>query len=131
LRVLLVDDEEEFARSVAKVLSRRGFEVEVALSGEAALGLLGGHGFDVVVMDLRMPGMGGMRALEQARRRFPALQVIILTGHGTTALGIEGMQVGAADFLSKPVDVDTLALAIQAVARRAAAWVSSSEEEET
>ena len=129
IRVLIVDDEEDFARSVAKVLSRRGFEVEVALSGEAALAVLAARGFDVAVMDLRMPGMGGLEALEQTRRLHPDVQVIVLTGHATTALGIEGMRIGAADFLTKPTDVDTLALAIQAVAGRKAE--SRLEEDET
>lgn len=132
LRVLLVDDEEEFVRSVAKVLGRRGFEVGVALSGEDGLDRLASSRFDVAVMDLRMPGMDGLETLALARRRHPDLRVIILTGHGTAALGIEGMRLGAADFLTKPVDPDTLALAIQAVVGSAGGGPTSIlEEEET
>jgi len=132
LRVLLVDDEEDFVRSVAKVLGRRGFDVGVALSGEDGLAQLDAHRFDVAVMDLRMPGMDGLEALAVARRRHPDLKVIILTGHGTASLGIEGMRLGAVDFLTKPVDPDALALAIQAAVGSAGVGIASIlEEEET
>jgi DNA-binding response OmpR family regulator len=128
-----VDDEEEFVRTVAKVLGRRGFVVEVALSGEEGLARLAAYHFDVAVLDLRMPGMDGLETLTLARRRHPDLKVIILTGHATTSLGLEGMRLGAADFMTKPVEPDTLALAIQAAAGGAGsrARLEETEEEET
>jgi DNA-binding NtrC family response regulator len=118
IRVLVVDDEEDFASALAIRLTRRGFSVRTASSGAAALADLASHPAKVVILDLKMPGMDGLETLHCIRRRHPEVQVIVLTGHGTVASGIEGMQVGAADYLRKPVPIETLCTAIQAAAEK-------------
>ena len=118
IRVLVVDDEEEFALATATRLRRRGFDVAVALSGSSALDNLQQTPADVVILDLRMPEMDGLETLRHLRRLDPDVQVVFLTGHGTVASGIEGMQLGAADFLQKPVDFDLLCNAINVAAER-------------
>jgi DNA-binding NtrC family response regulator len=118
IRVLVVDDEEEFALATATRLRRRGFDASTALSGRAAIDRLSQTTVDVVILDLRMPGMDGLDTLRSLRRLDPEVQVVFLTGHGTVASGIEGMQLGAADFLQKPVDFETLCNAINVAAER-------------
>jgi DNA-binding NtrC family response regulator len=74
---------------------------------------------DVIVLDLKMPGMDGLETLREVRRLDPHVQVIVLTGHGTVATGIDGMQLGAADFLQKPTSIEQLCIAIEVAAIRA------------
>ena len=118
IRVLVVDDEEDFASAITERLARRGFSAAAAFSAEQALMLLSQSPSDVVVLDLKMPGMDGLTALREIRKLDPSVQVIVLTGHGSAASGIEGMQGGAADFLQKPVTIETLCAAIAAAAER-------------
>jgi len=108
LSVLLVDDRVEFVTALAERLMLHGMEVETANSGEDALGILKERTTDVVVLDVIMPGMGGLEILERIKNTHPDIQVILLTGHGSTKEGIEGMRLGAFDFLMKPVDLDEL-----------------------
>jgi two-component system, OmpR family, response regulator len=119
VRVLVVDDEEDFATAVTERLIRRGFDASSALSGARALKLLEESRFDVVTLDLKMPGMDGLATLREIRKIDPRIPVILLTGHGTVSSGIEGMQGGAADFLQKPVTIEILGTAIAAAAERA------------
>jgi CheY-like chemotaxis protein len=119
IRVLVVDDEDDFATALVERLRRRGFAAEAVFSGQAALERLGAGRHDVAVLDLKMPGIDGLAALREIKRAGLAVAVIVLTGHGTVASGIDGMQIGAADFLQKPVDVDALCTAIRAAAERA------------
>jgi len=119
--VLVVDDEEDFASAIAERLTRRSFDAVAAFSARAALTLLEELPSDVVVLDLKMPGMDGLTALREIRKLHPDVQVIVLTGHGTVASGIEGMQGGAADFLQKPVTIEVLCTAIAAAAERSRA----------
>jgi DNA-binding NtrC family response regulator len=121
IRVLVVDDEEDFASAIAERLVRRGFDAIAVFSARAALALLEELPSDVVVLDLKMPGMDGLTALGEIRKLHPDVQVIVLTGHGTVASGIEGMQRGAADFLQKPVTIEVLCTAIAAAAERSRA----------
>jgi DNA-binding response OmpR family regulator len=125
LRVLLVDDEQDYAGTLAKILTRRGLQVSCAFSGQEALEKLAASDYDVAVVDLKMPGMDGLELLERARRLRPRLQVIVLTAHGTVPAGIEVLRSGAADFLSKPVDSDALVLAITAIAQGSGAITES------
>ena len=81
IKVLLVDDEVSFTTSMQKVLSRRGFDVKVASDGLTALPLIAGEQFDVVVLDIKMPGMDGIQVLKEIRRFSPDIRVILLTGH--------------------------------------------------
>lgn len=118
IRVLVVDDEKDFASAIAERLARRGFGAVAVYSAAEALTYLGSSPADVVVLDLKMPGMDGLTALREIRKLHPGVQIIVLTGHGTVASGIEGMQGGAADFLQKPVTIDVLCTAIAAAAER-------------
>lgn len=116
---MLVDDEEPFRDTLARVLQRRGFDVTCAGTAEECLEMLRSAEVDVVLLDLQIPGMGGMAALPEIVRRRPAARVVVLTGHGTLALGIQAMKAHAFDFLSKPVMIDELVSVIrEAVAAR-------------
>ena len=107
-RVLLVDDEEEFVSALSERLSLRGIEVDSALNGEEALASLVDKEFEVVILDVMMPGLGGLEVLRQIKSTHPNTQVILLTGHGSTREGIEGMRLGAFDYLIKPVDIEEM-----------------------
>lgn len=108
LKVLLVDDEQEFVTTLAERLELRGMNVEIATDGEAALSLFETDPPQVVVLDVMMPGLSGMEVLERIKAIDPKIQVILLTGHGATKDGIKGMQLGALDYLIKPIDIDEL-----------------------
>ena len=107
-RVLLVDDEEEFVSALSERLILRGIEVDSALNGEEALARLVEKEFEVVILDVMMPGLGGLQVLRQIKTTHPNTQVILLTGHGSTREGIEGMRLGAFDYLIKPVDIEEM-----------------------
>lgn len=119
IRVLVVDDEPDFATALTARLQRRGFLADAVFSGPEALERLDRSTHDVVILDLKMPGMDGLAVLREVRRRDEAVRVVVLTGHGTVSSGIEGMQVGAADFLQKPVDFEVLCTAVEALATEA------------
>ena len=108
LKILLVDDEQEFVTTLAERLELRGMDVEIATDGEMALGLVETNPPQVVVLDVMMPGLSGMEVLERIKTVDSNIQVILLTGHGGTKDGIKGMQLGAFDYLIKPVDIDEL-----------------------
>ena len=108
LKVLLVDDEEDYVRTMAERMEMREVGSEVALNGEQALAMVEGDIPDVMVLDLKMPGMGGLEVLERVKKRYPRVQVIILTGHGSDAEELEARRLGAFDYLNKPVDINDL-----------------------
>jgi len=108
LKVLLVDDEEDYVRTMAERMEMREVGSDVALNGEQALAMLEGELPDVMVLDLKMPGMGGLEVLEKVRKLYPQVQVIILTGHGSDAEEVEARRLGAFDYLKKPVDINNL-----------------------
>jgi two-component system, OmpR family, response regulator len=108
VRVLLVDDEDDFRTTLANRLRKRKLEVAEAESGRAALNLLKQGTFDVVVLDVRMPGMDGIEALKEIKKTSPLVEVIMLTGHASVESGIEGMRLGAFDYLMKPCDINDL-----------------------
>ncbi|HMK64715.1 MAG TPA: response regulator [Thermodesulfobacteriota bacterium] len=107
-RILLVDDEVAFANNIAKLISKRGYEVMTVYNGENAIKAVEENEFDVIVLDLKMPGLDGMATLKQIKKRQPQVEVIILTGHGSMDSGIDGIQLGAFDFIMKPVRFDDL-----------------------
>lgn len=111
--VLLVDDEVEFLETLVKRLKRRNLAVAGVNSGEAALEKLGQEAVDIVVLDVKMPGMDGLTALREIKKRFPLIEVIMLTGHASMEVAIEGMEHGAFDYLMKPMDIDELLYKLQ------------------
>ncbi|UCB48894.1 MAG: response regulator [Deltaproteobacteria bacterium] len=108
ISVLLVDDEDEFRQTIAKRLAKRGFTLEQARNGEACLSMLENKSIDVVVLDVRMPGMNGIEVLNHIKGRYPKTEVILLTGHATTEDGVEGIKSGAFDYLMKPIKLEHL-----------------------
>ncbi len=107
-RLLLVDDEQEFVSTLAERLSLRGIDTAMASDGEEALQRIEEFQPDVVVLDLMMPGMSGVEVLHRIKRDHPQMRVLLLTGHGSTREGIEGMRLGADDYLMKPINIDEL-----------------------
>jgi DNA-binding NtrC family response regulator len=111
--VLLVDDEVEFLETLVKRLKRRNLSVKGVHSGEEAIESLAQCPVDVVVLDVKMPGMGGLETLKEIKKRCPLVEVIMLTGHASMEVAIEGMEVGAFDYLMKPMDIDELLYKLQ------------------
>ena len=111
--VLLVDDEREFVSTLAERLQMRGFDLEVAFSGEQALEMLENRIPEVMVLDLRMPGIDGLEVLRLVKRKYPRIQVIILTGHGSERDEEAARRLGAFDHLQKPVDINDLVLVME------------------
>jgi len=108
ISVLLVDDEKDFVESLAERLQIRDFNVTTALSGDEALKLVEDRDFDVIVLDVQMPGKSGVETLKEIKNLEQLSQVIMLTGHATVKTAIEGMKSGAYDYLMKPTDTDEL-----------------------
>ncbi len=118
-KVLIVDDDKEFLEILSERMQNRGMQVATASSAKEALALLEEQTFDAVLLDLMMPEIGGMEALQIMKRKQPEVQVIFLTGHPSVATGVEAMKLGAMDFLTKPVDLSELSEKIrQAKAER-------------
>lgn len=120
LGVLLVDDEVEFLETLEKRLRRRNMDVRVATSGEEALEALSQSPPDVVVLDVKMPGMDGIETLREIKKKAPLIEVVMLTGHANLEVAIQGMEMGAFDYLMKPVDIDELVYKLQDAHRRKA-----------
>ncbi len=110
--VLLVEDEVNMAKTLAKILQRKGYEIDTACNGREALRLLDRAAFDVVITDLKMPVMDGMQLLREMNIKERGCAVIVLTGHGTIESAVEAMQRGAADYLTKPCNPDELLLKV-------------------
>lgn len=117
-RVLIVDDEEEFVRTLSERLTLRDYDVTTSLSGEDAVEKVRHYNFDVVVLDVLMPGMDGVETLREIKGIKPLIEVIMLTGHATVESAIEGMKLGAFDFLMKPCETTDLVSKINAAYER-------------
>jgi DNA-binding NtrC family response regulator len=113
LKVLLVDDEQEFAKSLSERLQLRDVDAKVAFDGEQALEAMKDDEADVMVLDLRMPGIDGIEVLRRVKRDHPKVSVVILTGHGTERDEEEAFKLGATAYLKKPVEVDQLIGAVR------------------
>lgn len=112
--LLLVDDEKPFVETMVKRLTKRNLSVIVALNGQEALRQLEeNHHIEVVILDVKMPGIDGIETLRRIKSQHPLLEIIMLTGHATVESGIEGMKLGAFDYLMKPCDLDHLALKVK------------------
>jgi DNA-binding NtrC family response regulator len=116
--VLLVDDEGEFLDTLVKRIQKRNVNAKGVRSGEEALAFLEKYPVDVVVMDVRMPGMDGIETLRVLKRQYPLTEVIMLTGHASLEVAIEGMELGAFDYLMKPVEIDDLLYKLQDANKR-------------
>jgi two-component system response regulator CpxR len=103
-KVLLVDDEEQFVDVLAERLETRGFQVSTAFDGDQAISFVDEHDVDVVILDVQMPGRNGIETLQEIKRMRPITEVIMLTGHATVETAIQGMKLGAYDYLMKPTD---------------------------
>jgi DNA-binding NtrC family response regulator len=112
-KILLVDDEEVFAGNMAKLLTARGYQATTAHNGEAAIQSLQKEAVDVIVLDLKMPGMDGIATLKEIQKLDLFAQTLILTGHGSIDSALEAMKFGAYDFLTKPCEIDELVTKIE------------------
>ncbi len=118
-KIMLVDDEVPFVEAMTKRLTRRDLEVESAFSGDEALKkLTAGSKTEVVILDVKMPGMDGIETLQAIRKMVPLVEVIMLTGHATVESAIEGMKYGAFDYLMKPCEMDLLIAKVSEAAAR-------------
>ena len=118
IKVLLVDDETSFVETLSRRLTLRRLEVHTAASAAEAFAFLDRDEADVVVLDVRMPGMGGIEATQEIRKTHPTVEVILLTGHASLEASLEGMTLGAFDYLLKPVSIDELIFKIEDAYRR-------------
>lgn len=107
-KMLIVDDEQDFLETIIKRLKARKIEVTGVESGYQALEFLASHPVDVIILDVKMPGMDGIEALREIKKKNPLVEVIMLTGHASVESGIQGMQLGAFDYVMKPVALDEL-----------------------
>jgi signal transduction histidine kinase len=108
IRLLLVDDEDEFRQTIAKRLAKRGMVADQAANGAECLSLLAKKTTDVVVLDVKMPGLSGIEVLRHIADNYPKTEVILLTGHATASDGVEGIKSGAFDYLTKPIELEHL-----------------------
>jgi DNA-binding NtrC family response regulator len=106
--IMLVDDEEDFVEMLGLRLKEIGENVVAAYSGSECLNALETQDIDVVILDVKMPGMDGIEVLQAIKKQYPLVEVIMLTGHGTIEIAVQGMKMGAFDFLFKPADFDEL-----------------------
>ena len=108
MRIMLVDDEERYLKTTGKLLARKGYDALTASGGAEALERLRSEKVHVVILDVKMPGMDGIATLKEIKRRFPMIEVIMLTGHATVESAIDGLKSGATDYLIKPADIDEI-----------------------
>ncbi|MBN2125193.1 MAG: response regulator [Deltaproteobacteria bacterium] len=112
-KILLVDDEVVFTTNMSKLLTNRGYRVTAVNGGDAAIHALEEESFDVVVLDLKMPGMDGITTLKEIRKLGLFTETLILTGHGSIDTALEAIKLGAYDFLTKPCEIDELVTKIE------------------
>ena len=108
MKMMLVDDEKRFLSTTQKLLTKKGIDAVTATSGVQALEMLERKHVHVVILDVKMPGMDGNETLREIKRRFPLVEVIMLTGHATVESAIDGLKSGATDYLMKPTEIDEL-----------------------
>ncbi len=117
-KVLIVDDEERFRTTLGKLLRVRGLDVVTQGSAVEALDELKRNSYDVVLLDVRMPGMNGVEALAEIKKLNPGIEVIILTGHASVDVAMEIMKLGGYDYLLKPCPLDELSAKIETAYER-------------
>jgi len=117
-KVLIVDDEKDFVEMFSLRLKQQGEKVSTAFSGKEALKVLESVPIDVVILDIRMPGMDGIDTLKQIKHMYPIVEVILLTGHGSTETAVTGMKLGAFDYLMKPADFEEIKIKLEKARKR-------------
>lgn len=117
-RILLVDDELDFITPLAKRLRRRGLDVQIATSGPEALVMLDEIPADMVLLDIKMEGMDGVKTLSEIKRRHPQVEVVMLTAHASPDIVISSLAMGACGYLMKPADLNELLLKIEETAQK-------------
>jgi DNA-binding NtrC family response regulator len=127
--VLLVDDEEKFLDVLSQRLGTRGLDAVTATSGEEALVKIKNKNFDAIILDITMPGIGGIETLKRIRKENPELQIIMLTGRGSVDKAVEAMKEGAIDFLEKPADIEKLLEKIEMARQKKSLLVMKNVEE--
>ncbi len=113
VKVLLVDDETEYLETLVKRMKKRGLDITGVPNGNEALKWLAENSADVVLLDVRMPGMDGIQVLREIKKVYPLTEVIMLTGHANVEVAIMGMEIGAFDYLMKPMAIDELLFKVQ------------------
>jgi DNA-binding response OmpR family regulator len=108
LRVLVVDDEEELVHTLVERLDIRGYDADGVTNGHKALELIASSHYDVVLLDVKMPGLSGLQVMQTIKEKWPGIEVILLTGHGSANDAEEGMELGAFDYVMKPVRIENL-----------------------
>ncbi|HSL38837.1 MAG TPA: response regulator [Desulforhopalus sp.] len=116
--ILLVDDEADFVEMLSLRLKESGETVLTAHSGSQCLEILEKSEIDVIILDVKMPGMDGIETLQEIKKRHPLIEVIMLTGHGTIDTAVQGMKLGAFDFLMKPADFDVFTAKVNQARQR-------------
>ena len=124
-KILLVDDEIVFTDNMSKLLTIRGYRVTAVNSGDQAIRLLQEENFDVVVLDLKMPGMDGIATLKEIKNLGLFTETLILTGHGSIDTALDAVKLGAYDYLTKPCEIDELTAKIEE------AWEKKDDQEKT
>ena len=128
-KILLVDDEEIFADNMAKLLQSRQYKVTAVYNGESAIKALERENFDVVILDLKMPGMNGIATLKEIKNLGLFTETLLLTGHGSIDAAVEAIRLGAYDFINKPCEIDDLVEKIEGAWRKKDdAWKKDMEE---
>ena len=117
-RILVVDDEEELVQALVERLNMRGITATGVSSGAEALERIGSETYDVLLVDVKMPGIGGLQVIREVKARLPELQVVLLTGHGSVENAEEGTRLGAFDYLLKPIDIKDLIVILRRAASR-------------
>ncbi|MFN3534978.1 MAG: response regulator, partial [Desulfatiglandales bacterium] len=113
IKLLMVDDEVDFLDTLLRRLKKRGFSVKGVKDGQEALSTLKSESYDVVILDVKMPGMDGIEVLRRIKEDFPGTEVIMLTGHANVEVAIKGIELGAFDYLMKPMDIDELVFKVE------------------
>lgn len=114
INLLIIDDEERFLHTTKKLLEKKGIHTMTAVSGTAGFDILSTQPVDVVLLDVKMPGMSGTGVLKKIKKTHPDIEVIMLTGHATVKSAVDGVKKGVFDYLMKPCDIDELTEKIEA-----------------
>ncbi len=108
MNLLIVDDEERFLKTTSELLKKRGVNTYTSARGSDAMDVLDNEEIDVIILDVKMPGLDGIDVLRVIKKRYPLVEVILLTGHASAESAIEGINLGAFDYLIKPCDIQLL-----------------------